>query len=121
MGVLNVKFWETVRGKLPAALGGTRLSAADQAQAQIMGMALAALKASQVNAHLLLQQAESLRKTQEAMLTTARIVGSFAHEGNSVTDSLNKYAAGSVEHEAMVLMADQLLEMASGLEKVNNK
>ena len=113
-----------LRRKLPRWMGGLRLSENDQAQAHIMGMALAALKSGETNARLICQQAETLRDMHTLMgklLTHETILANYTLAANQAKAMLDEFPEGTIENEAMLLMASELFGLAANLQKLGNK
>jgi hypothetical protein len=104
-------FLTELRKKIPTWLGGTRLSRNDQAQAQIMGMALAGLKAAEINAMALQRQSDLLRK----LIAEGEVSKNYALAAAQAADMLKVYDTGSIEHEAMYLMSAELFNVAGRL------
>lgn len=115
---------DTIKRHLPRCLGGIKLSANDQAQAHVMGMALAALKSGETNARLICQQAATLRDMHNIMgklLTHETILANYTLAANQAKAMLDQFPAGTIENEAMLLMASELFGLASNLQKLGEK
>ncbi|MEZ5537646.1 MAG: hypothetical protein R3F02_18755 [Thiolinea sp.] len=93
----------------------------DLAQAQIMGMALAGLKAAEVNAQLIVKQAAAIEALQAQMLSQQKILAHYTVAADQAKTKLEDYPEGSLEHEAMLLMSRELYQVAGMLQGMNNK
>lgn len=109
----------TVRRKLPKWLGGTRLSEQDQAQAHIMGMALASLKAAEANALLTLnitQQLQDVKLAVQKLQAPSGVLATFTVAANQTKSMMEDYPEGSIEHEGFLLMSAELFGLAKTLQ-----
>lgn len=107
-----------LRRKLPKWLGGTRLSEQDQAQAQLMGMALASLKAAETNALLTLQLTRQLKDVKVAVAKLQEptgVIALYTLAANQAKDFLEQQPEGSSEQEATLLMSSELFGIAKTL------
>ena len=108
-----------LRRKLPKWLGGTRLSEQDQAQAHIMGMALASLKAAEANAMLTLnitQQLQDLKQSVQKLQAPSGVLATFTVAANQAKSMMQEYPEGSIEHEGFLLMSSELFGLAKTLQ-----
>ncbi len=109
----------SLRRKLPKWLGGTRLSEQDQAQAHIMGMALASLKAAEANAMLTLnitQQLQDLKQSVQKLQAPSGVLATFTVAANQAKSMMQEYPEGSIEHEGFLLMSSELFGLAKTLQ-----
>ena len=107
-----------LRKKLPKILGGGRLSEQDQAQAQVMGMALASLKAAETNALLTLHLAQQLKDVKVAVAKLQEpngVIALYTLAANQTKDFLEQQPEGSIEQEAALLMSLELFGIAKTL------
>ena len=114
-----------LRRKLPKWLGGTRLSEQDQAQAHIMGMALASLKAAEVNALLVLNMTQQLADVKLAvskLQAPSGVLGTYTLAANQAKTLMAEYQEGSIEYEGFLLMTSELFGLAKTLQDtIDNK
>lgn len=107
--------------KFVSRLFKKRLSENDEAQAQIMGMALAAMKASEVNTRLLVKQAIAIEGLK--ILSHKGMLAHYTVAADQAKQSLEEFEEGTLEYEGMLMMSSKLYEMAALVEKMgeNNK
>ena len=113
-----MQFLLKIMRRIPRKLGGTRLSEQDQAQAQVMGMALASLKAAETNALLMLHLAQQLKDVKSAvdkLLEPSGVVALYTLAANQAKDFLEQQQDGSIEQEAALLMSSELFGIAKTL------
>ena len=108
---------------LPRWLGGSRLLADEMEQARILGMALAALKASEANALIAMQMAQQLKNLKQVVAKLQEpsgILAMYSFVANQSNDFLRTQAAGSLEYEAALLMTHELQTLAKTLQERND-
>lgn len=97
----------------------TRLSETDEAQAHIMGMALASLKAAEANALLVLQISQQLQDVKLAvskLQMPSGVLAMYTLAANSAKTQFETYQEGSIEREACLLMASELFGLAKTIQ-----
>jgi hypothetical protein len=96
-----------------------RLSETDEAQAHVMGMALASLKAAEANALLVLQVSQQLQDVKLAvnkLQAPSGVLAMFTLAANNAKTQFETYPEGSIEREACLLMASELFGLAKTLQ-----
>ena len=113
-----MQFLLKIMRRIPRKLGGTRLSEQDQAQAQVMGMALASLKAAETNALLMLHLAQQLKDVKVAVAKLQEpsgVIALYTLAANQAKVFLEQQSDGSIEQEAALLMSSELFGIAKTL------
>lgn len=103
------------------SLFAAKLSDNDETQAQIMGMALAALKCSEVNAQLIVKQGKALEIMQRELLSGRQIVAHYTIAANDAKTKLEGFTPGTIEYEGMLMMSSKLYELAELVEGTEAK